>query len=303
MKDIFRHRIGSISLILSLLTMALASQSVMAQDPINLSNVKFEIVCEDTVEMGKKIHIGYVLDYGDQFNPEFLELIIPNFETDCAKLLYVGKTGTSTSHSIVNGKVTTRHKVKWDATVRAIKEGPFQTPDVSLLYQNIPLDILPKTKTVVISENTNLPATKQENDTVIKIPDKAIIRLETDLDKGTINLGDSVLMRVKLQSDQSFSQVRFDGPVEIDDCFCEYIETIAGEPIQRTINGVECNEWILAEYRLTPLKSGVIEIPEIRIKGNCSIREDKLDSFWGSLPKYHDVPFQAYSKAIKLKVK
>lgn len=53
MKDIFRHRIGSISLILSLLTMALASQSVMAQDPINLSNVKFEIVCEDTVEMGK----------------------------------------------------------------------------------------------------------------------------------------------------------------------------------------------------------------------------------------------------------
>lgn len=54
MKDIFRHRIGSISLILSLLTMALASQSVMAQDPINLSNVKFEIVCEDTVEMGKK---------------------------------------------------------------------------------------------------------------------------------------------------------------------------------------------------------------------------------------------------------
>ena len=54
MKNIFRHRIGSISLILSLLTMALASQSVMAQDPINLSNVKFEIVCEDTVEMGKK---------------------------------------------------------------------------------------------------------------------------------------------------------------------------------------------------------------------------------------------------------
>lgn len=304
MKYIFRHCTGSISLILSLLTMVLAGQSVMAEDSFNLSNVKFEIVCEDTVEMGKKFHMGYVLDYGDLFDPESLELKIPNFETDCAKLLYVGKTGTSTSHSIVNGKVTTTHKVKWDAIVRAIKEGSFQTPDVSLLYQNNPLDISPEPKTIVISKKANLPTTnKQENDTVIKIPDNAIIRLETNLDKRTINLGDSVLLQVKLQSNQSFNQVRFDGPLEIEDCFCENIEKIAGDPIQTIVDGVECYEWIIAEYRLTPLKSGVIVIPEIKIKGNCSIRKDEQDSFWGSLPKYHDVPFQSHSNVINLKVK
>lgn len=304
MKNIFRHRFINMSLLITLLTSALTNQYTLAQDSIDISDVKFEVVCEDTVGMKELIHIGYVLDYGDQFNPDFLELKIPNFETECAKLLYVGKTGTSTSHSIINGKMTTTHKIKWNATVRAIKEGSFQTPDVSLLYQNNPLDILPKPKTIVISENTNLlDINKQENDTVIKIPDNAIILLEAVLDKSTINLGDSVLLRVKLQSDQSFSQVRFDGPVEIDDCFCEYIETIADEPVQTTINGVTCNEWILAEYRLTPLKSGVIKIPEIKIKGNCSIRKDEKNSFWGYLPKYHDVTFQAHSKVMKLNVK
>lgn len=304
MKNVFRLRISSLLLLITLLTIALTNQYILAQDSIDMSNVKFEIVCEDTVGVKELVHIGYVLDYGDQFKPDFLELKFPKFETDCAKLLYVGKSGTSTSHSIINGKMKTTHKVKWEATIRAIKEGSFQTPNVILLYQNNPLDISPKYKSVVISENANIPEeNKHKNDTVIKIPDNAIIRLYAVLDKSSINLGDSVLLQVKLQSDQSFSQVRFDGPIEIDDCFCENIETIAGEPIRTAVDGIECYEWIISEYLITPLKSGAIKIPKIKIKGNCCIRRDEQDSFWGSLPKYYNVPFQAHSNEIKLKVK
>lgn len=305
MKNVFRHRIIRVLLLITLLTTALTNHYILAQDTVDISDVKFEIVCEDTVGMKGLVHIGYVVDCGNQFNPDFLELKIPKFENDCAKLLYVGKDGTRTSHSIINGKMTTTHKIKWDATLRAITEGSFQTPEVSLLYQNNPLDILPKSKTVVISDNTiHSDRNKQDADTVVKIPDNAIIRLEAVLDKNTINLGDSVLLRVKLQSDQSISQVRFDKPMEIDDCFCENIVTmIVDEPVQTTVNGAKCNEWILYEYLLTPLKSGVIKIPEIKINGNCSIRKDEKDSFWGHLPKYYNVPFQVQSNAIKLKVK
>lgn len=304
MKNIFRLRINSLSLLITLLTIVLTNQYILAQESIDMSNIKFEIVCEDTVGVKDLVHIGYVLDYGDQFKPDFLELKIPKFETDCAKLLYVGKTGTSTSFNMIRGKQTTTHKVKWDATIRTTKEGKFTTPDVTLIYKNDTLDVFPNSKTIIIVEPTKLSNNSDtDNDTVIKIPDNAIIRLVTVLDKNSINLGDSVSMQIKFQSDQSFSEVKFETPLEIDDCFYQNLETFTNQPVQTTIDGVECNEWIISEYLLTPLKSGVIKIPEIRIKGNCSIRKDQPDSFWGSLPKYYNIPFQAHSKEIKLKVK
>lgn len=110
-------------------------------------------------------------------------------------------------------------------------------------------------------------------------------------------------MQIKLQSNQRFSEVRFDTPVEIDDCFYENIETIAAEPIKIAVDGVECNEWIVSEYLLIPLKSGIIRIPEIKIKGNCTVQKEETDPFWGSLPQFYNVPFHAKSKEIKLKVK
>lgn len=304
MKNIFRLRLCSLSSSITLLTIILTNQCLLAQNSTDWSNVKFEIVCEDTVGVKELVHIGYVLDYGDQFKPEFLELKIPKFESDCAKLLYMGKTGMSTSLNMIRGKQTTTHKVKWDATIRTTKEGEFTTPDVILIYNNDTLDVSPKSKIIIIAEPTKLSkSSSTDNDTIIKIPDNAIIRLVTILDKSSICLGDSVNMQVKLQSNQSFSEVKFEAPLEIDDCFYENLETYTNQPVQTTVDGVECNEWIISEYLLTPLKSGIIKIPEIKIKGNCTIRKDEQDPFWGSLPKYYNVPFQTNSKETRLKVK
>lgn len=301
MKDSFRHKIVGISLVIMFLTTALFNPYILAQEPLDLSNVKFKIVCNDTVSVNERIPIEFVLDYENQFNPDFLELKIPNFETECAKLLFVGKTLTNTSHSIINGNKKTTHKVKWVVSIKTVKEGRFLTPDVILLYKNDTLDISPKSKTIVIKEGAD--ASKLRNDTAKKGSYNTLIRLITVLDKGTINLGDSVLMQIKLQSNQRFSEVRLDTPVEIDDCFYENIETIAAEPINIAVDGVECNEWIVSEYLIIPLKSGIIRIPEIKIKGNCTVQKEETDPFWGSLPKFYNVPFHAKSKEIKLKVK
>lgn len=304
MKNIFRLSICSLSSLITLLTIVLTNQCLLAQDHIDISNVKFEIVCEDTVGVKELVHIGYVLDYGNQFNPEFLELKIPKFESECAKLLYLGKTGTSTSLNMIRGKQTTTHMVKWDATIRTTKEGEFTTPDVVLIYKNDTLDVSPKSKTIIIAEPTKLlNSSNTDNDTIIKIPDNAIIRLITILDKSSVYLGDTVNMQVKLQSNQSFSEVKFETPLEIDDCFYENLDTFTNQPVQTTVDGVECNEWIISEYLLTPLKSGIIKIPEIKIKGNCTIRKDEQDPFWGSFPKYYNVSFHTNSNEIRLKVK
>lgn len=304
MKNVFKSRISSLTWLIVLSTIVLANQNILAQDSVDMSNVKLEIFCEDTIGVGEQLNIGYVLDYEDQFNPKFLELKIPEFETDCARLLYVGKSGTSTSHSTINGKMKTTHKVKWEAKIKAVKEGTFQTPNVTLSYQSTPLEISPKHKSVVISDIANIPAEKEhKKDTAIKIPDNAIFRLDAVLGKGAINLGDSVLLQVKLQSNQGLSEVKLETPLEIDDCFYENLESFTNQPVKTTVNGVECDEWIIYEYLLTPLKSGVIKIPEIKIKGNCIVCRDEPDSFWGSLPKSYHVPFRTHSNEIKLKVK
>lgn len=304
MKDSFRNHIVDIPLVIIFLITVGFNPYMSAQKPLDLSNVKFKIVCNDTVSVNERIHIEYVLDYENQFNPDFLELKIHNFETDCARLLYVGKTGSSTNLCIINGQKATTHKVKWDAVIKTIKEGFFVTPNVILLCKNDTLDISPKAKTIVVKEDTSSwDVEKLRNDTVTKIPDNAIIQLATVLDKGTINLGDSVVMQIKLQSNQNISEGRFETPIEIDDCFYENIEMIATEPAKIAVNGVECNEWILAEFRLIPLKSGIIRIPEIKIKGICTVRKKVKVPFLGSLPKIYDVIFQAKSKEIELKVK
>jgi hypothetical protein len=303
MNNVFRHRISRLSLLITLLA-TLTNQHILALDSIDISDVKLEIVCKDTVRVNELVHIEYVLDYRNQFIPDSLELKIPEFETECAKLLYVHKSETCVYHNTINGKTKTTHKIKWDATIRAIEEGRFQTPNVSLLYQNNPIDISPKHKSVVVLENANMKkGNKHKKDTVIKLPDNAIIRLDAVLDKGSINLGDSVLLQVKLKFDQPISQVRFDKPIEIEDCFCEKIEAIANETIKTTVDGIECYECIISEYLIIPLKSGVIKIPKIKIKGECYIQKDEQDSFWDPQSKYYDVPFQAQSNEIKLKVK
>lgn len=304
MKNIFRLRLCSLSSLITLLTVVLTNQYLLAHETIDMSNIKFNIVCEDTVGIKELVHIGYVLDYEDQFKPDLLELKIPKFESDCAKLLYMSKTDTSTSLNMIRGKQTTTHKVKWDAAIRTTKEGEFTTPDVILIYNNDTLDVSPKSKIIIIAEPTKLSkSSSTDNDTIIKIPDNAIIRLVTILDKSSICLGDSVNMQVKLQSNQNFSEVKFETPLKIDDCIYENLGTFTNQPVQTTVDGVECNEWIISEYLLTPLKSGIIKIPEIKIKGKCTIRKDVQDSFWGSLPKYYNVPFQTNSNEIILKVK
>jgi len=279
-------------------------QYCKAENNLDLSNIKFEVICEDTVGVKNIVHIGYVLNYGDQFDPEFLELKVPKFDSEYAKLLYVWKNVTSTSLNIINKQKTTTHKVKWEVTIRPIKEGCILTPNAILLYKNDTLDISPVAKTIIITDSMNenaiiAEADTQKNDSEIKIPDNAIIRLVAVLDKETINLGDSVLMQIKLQSNQRFSEVRFDTPIEIDDCFYEYIETNAGEPIQTTVDGVNCYEWTISEYLLTPLRAGIIKIPKFNLNGNSIVWKDGADFFFS---KFYDVPFHAQSNEIKLKV-
>lgn len=297
MKCSFNNRILGISLFKMVLIMISSNQIILAQKSIDLSNVKFEIICNDTVGVNENAYIGYVLDYQDQFNPDSLELITQDFENDCSRLLYAAKTSTSTNVSTINGKTTTTHQVKWNAVIKTEKEGKFLTPGIILLCNNDTIDISPKSKVVVIKERTN------PSDLSKLKPDNEIIRLVTVLDKESINLGDSVLMQVKLQSNQSFWEVRNDNLVEIDDCFYENKNMFFGEPIQITVDGVECLEWIVTEYILTPLKSGVIKIPEFKLKGNYKVEIARPDAFWGTLSSYQDVPFQTQSKEIKLKVK
>lgn len=303
MKDSLKNHILGISLVIIFLTTVAFNSYILAQEPLDLSNVKFEIVCNDTVRLNERINIEYILDYDNQFDPYFLEFKILNFETECAKLLHAGETSTQFTYNSINGKST--HKIKWDVSIYTVKEGSFVSPDVIVLYKNIfkndTLDISPKSKTIVIKEGWD--ASKLRNDTVKKESDNTIIRLRTVLNKRTINLGDSVLMQIKLQSNQNLRDADFETPVEIDDCFYEKIDMIDREPIEITVDGIKCYEWIISEYFLTPLKSGTIKIPEIKIKGNYMVKKEETHPFWRTLPRLYPVPFHAKSEEIKLKVK
>ncbi len=303
MKNAIFQGFFRISLFLTVLATLLPGHDILAKGSHDISNVKFKIECSDTAYLKERsVNIRYILDFGDQFNPNYLELKISDFDSDCAKLLYVGKA-ISSSRSIISGKETLRHIVNWNVALRPVKEGLFVTPDVVLLYRNDTLDVSPKSKTIVIAEHTRPSGPDvDKSETSVKESDKEIIRLLTFLDKESVNLGDSVTMQIKLQSNQRISDGRFDSPLEIDDCYYESISMWSDEPIETTVDGIKCYEWTLLKYNLIPLKTGVIEIPEISMTLNISVPTADTDPFWGFPTGFDNVPIQVHSKEVKLKV-
>lgn len=292
------RQIRLVVVMLLLAAVVVPYQYCEAKNNHDLTDVRFNVLCEDTVDVGKTVFVKYVFDYGDQFIPDFLDLKIPEFKSDYAKLLFLSKTDIKESFMDTNGERTTTHKIGWTATMKTIKEGKFLTPEAILIYSNDTLNIAPINKTIEVAKQGS-PSDTYHKKTTIKAPDNTIIRLVTVLDKSTINLGDSVYMRIKLQFNQNFSKIRFDAPIKIDDCLYEYIETFNDEPVITIVDGIECHEWVISELCLTPLKAGVIKIPKIKIKGNYTIVEYEQ----GSLPKAVSVPFKARSNGLKLKVK
>ncbi|MDE6551377.1 MAG: BatD family protein [Muribaculaceae bacterium] len=304
------HKTKSIlldQLLLIVILIVLYCQDCLAYDNFDLANVKFEVICEDSVSANENIHLEYVLDYGDQFDPNSLELRIPEYISDCAIVKYLARSSSSKSISNKNGKMTTTNKIKWGASIKPLKEGQFTTPEVILLHKNDTIPISPVSKTVTIANKVKERKDKEEksslkNEVSNTMPDNVIIRLETVLDRDAINLGDSVLMKVKLQSNQSpFNNIRI-APIEIDDCFYESDGWNSAEPVPITIDGKDCFEWTVLEYMLTPLVTGTIRIPEIEIKGVYRAREDDPDLFFHLSP-FRNVPFKTHSNKLKLKVR
>lgn len=302
------HIVNQLLLILAFIV--ISCPYAHAKENLDLSNVTLEVLCKDSVTVNEDISVDYVLDYGDQFNPDSLELTIPEYNSDCALVKYLTRTASSKSISMTNGKMTTTNKIKWTAILRPLKEGHFVTPDVVLLHNNDTIAISPGTKDVIISNN--ITENKHKNSEAAKKDDakntsqeKAIFRLETVLDKNTISLGDSVLMQIKFQSNQDgFNNVKIDPEIEIDDCFYEKIKTTVKDGTPVTVDGKACYEWIIAEYVLTPLVPGTITIPKIQMKGTYRASKELDDPFFKNyLRQFYEVPFITHSDKQKLKVK
>lgn len=238
-----------------------------------------------------------------------MELRIPVFISDYATLKYLARSSSSKSISNKNGKMTTTNKIKWGVTIKPLKEGQFTTPEVILLNKNDTVPISQVSKTVIISNDITRHKEKksestQKDKTKSRIPDNAIIRLISVIDRDEICLGDSVIMKVKLQSNQeSFRDVKCYESIEIDDCFYESKGWNTANPVPVTVDGMDCFEWNIFEYALTPLTSGTIKIPKIKIKGTYRVRDDKSDPFSDSWWQFYNVPFKTQSNELKLKVK
>ncbi len=262
-----------------------AKDSEIQQDLLSMS-----IKCPEQVTVGNKFVVEYQLTYPGDLSDKDLNISLTTRSELASLLIDIPATSNSFTTNVINGKINKISSKKWAFTFRANYTGRFTTPCFAITEGNDTLSISSINKLIEITkdnkriENTNYDENKTDTTQVIT-------RLE--LDKNTIQLGDSLVLKVILLSNCSGinSLTYIDTPM-IEDCYLDKLIESTSEPSEEIINQCKYYKWIIGEYIAIPLKKGVFKIDPVRFKGEKWIREPLNDSFWGTLK---NVPFETQS--------
>ena len=238
--------------------------------------------------------------------------LLPSFAT--IEVMAGPQISRNTSIIYKEGKIINEYSQKYTYVLRAnvgIHIIPaFQIKDSDGCYYNVPeVTIASKEKerkSVVNATNSTVPVndklkekSNQIDNSKELVSDSTILVLS--LDKSTVNIGEPVLVTVKLATCEQITSI-VNVKYEFDYCYTERI--VNTEPLgweTETINGIRYQTTPLLQYRLRPLQSGDIVLHPIEIQITKAIRvPDSTDMLFGMSLQY--VKQSIKSDALVLKV-
>lgn len=238
----------------------------------NQASIKVE--CPAVATVGQRFTVTYELSYPENISDNNLNIKISPV-ADKASLLAGPSTVNSLTTNVINGKVQERTLKKWSYIFRADKAGTFTTPHFTIIEDGDTLSLAPVSEQILFIVDNN----KREEPPQV---DTTKIFLRAEIDKPTIQLGDSLVLSVALISDRSdITNAYFTKYPTVEDCYQELLPELSIEAQEVTIDHRKYFKWIIGKYKIIPLKKGTFRIDEISLKADVFIWEkNPADSFF-----------------------
>lgn len=273
---------------------------------IESDQVSMSVVCPETVAVGDRFRIDYILTYPEQISPQDIDLSLkPSDEDEKVMFLYGPAVASSISITVNNShQKLVQTKITWSFSFKARKEGVFVIPDFVLRSGSDTIKVKAIVKTIrfvtdKVEENVEAQGTaNQAGANEVGSAAQPLLRIEIDKEK--LQLGDSLICDVIFLSDVSqIDNVVLNRSFRVDHCYFEALKSDNG-PSTEVIDNKTFNRWILCQYKIIPLKKGKFKIEPIQIRGVRQILHPNFNLFSGDL--YSSVPFEVESNKLSFEV-
>lgn len=191
----------------------------------------------------------------------------------------------SSQTQILNGEV--RSKRVFEYGFSPTREGKIQIPSFEITiedkkYQSEPVEIEVKQGAAATSTDSTDATSKQK---VINLKDRIFVKLEVDKTEAVVN--EQVILSFKLFRNIPADNLSYDPPVTQG-----FLEEPLGKQrgYRQIINGIEY-EVIEIRKALFPLKSGILEIPAVRVQGTLLFQSQSKNRSKSSFDSFFNDPF------------
>ena len=263
------------SIIINIFLFLCSSTIVNAQN--NLGEVKVE--CPDTVNIGTNFTYSITIPVDSTFH----ETVLPPFDNANVEIYYGPSLSTSTSISIVNGKINETHSRTYKYILTGESKKHIIIPSYTIKSRlSGDYYTVPKRTIVCIKDYCPADINKDTNGTKQlsgNHPDTLFVH--TTVDRKDISINDSVLVTTRLYTTSGYSPTSLHSNQKIlpDVCFCQPIKPDSISMARDSLNGIEYNSCVIDSYWLHPCKTGTIEIPSNTYIVGLMVRDKSVDPF------------------------
>lgn len=264
--------------------------------------VEFEASAPSVVEVGEQFRLSYSL------NRKGTDLQIPTL--DGFTLLMGPSTGSSSSFSSINGKVTQSVSYTYTYVLEGTKEGTFQIPPATITVEGkeyrsnaISIEVVKGSGNHANRSNRRVDPTEQAEGNVAVNENNLFVKV--DVSRRNLYIGESLVATIKVYSKVnlvSFGRTKFPA---FDGFLAEDIPTPQQiELVRETYNGEIYRVGVLRKVLLFPQHTGEITIEPFEVE--CIVRQQLassrsfFDDFFGN---YRDIKALRLSRPVKINVR
>jgi len=255
---------------------------VYTQTP-DTADLRLRVVCNTPIVEGERFFVCYSVESPYKIESDSLQLKISDNSSATLLARPPMPTSTSTKTNIINGKISETFGIDWNCCFLAAKTGATTLPDAEIIYRGNSYHFPAQP---VIEEKQE--SDKSDHDPAYLLTPRrredVILRLEQD--KQQISSGESLTVTINLLTGAPISNASYNQPFEADDCLYQLSDD---DPVHATvtIDGYDYEQYTLAKYTVTPLRSGEFEIKPVELKITRIDFPTGPDLFF-SQPKYID---------------
>ena len=263
------------SIIINVFLFLSFSSAIKAQNYLGEAKVE----CPDTVNIGTNFTYSITIPVDSTFH----ETVLPPFDNANVEIYYGPSLSTSTSISIVNGKINETHSRTYKYILTGESKKHIIIPSYTIKSRlSGDYYTVPKRTIVCIKDYCPADRNKDTNGTKqLYRNHQDTLFVYTTVDRKDISINDSVLVTTRIYTTSGYSPTSLHSNQRIlpDFCFCQPIKQDSISMARDSLNGIEYNSCVIDSYWLHPCKTGTIEIPSNTYIVDLMVRDKSVDPF------------------------